>query len=255
MSTARKVVLAIGAHPDDVEFTCAGTLALLKDKGFEVHIATVTDGDMGSTVMGREEIGRVRQEEARNSAQLLGGSYHYLGGHDFEVLRSMRPLRVAVVELLRKVNPTLILAPPPVDYMFDHEETSWLVRYATFVAPAPNFETAHGPTPGIVHLYYVDAFEGKDYMGKPVPAELYVDISGVMETKERMLACHASQREWLQHQHGIDRYIDGVKGWMAARGKEAGFEFAEAFSQHQGHPYPQDDVLGSLLPSRRAGAD
>ena len=69
-----------------------------------------------------------------------------------------------------------------------------------------------------------------------------------------MLACHASQREWLQHQHGIDRYVEGMKSWMAARGKEAGFEFAEAFFQHRGHPYPQDDVLGSLLPSKRAEA-
>ena len=251
----RKVVLAVGAHPDDVEFTCAGTLALLREEGFEIHIATATDGDMGSTVMGREEIGRVRQEEARRSAEIINGGYHYLGGHDFEVLRSMRPLRVATVDLVREVNPTVILAPPPVDYMFDHEETSWLVRYATFVAPAPNFETGRAPTPGIVHLYYVDAFEGKDYMGDPVPTELYVDVSGAMETKEKMLACHASQREWLQHQHGIDQYVEGMRNWMAARGREAGFEFAEAFRQHRGHPYPQDDVLGSLLPSSRAGAD
>ena len=60
-----KRILAIHAHPDDVEFQCAGTLALLAQRGHHLTIATMTPGDCGSAELGPEEIGFVRREEAR----------------------------------------------------------------------------------------------------------------------------------------------------------------------------------------------
>ena len=62
-----------------------------------------------------------------------------------------------------------------------------------------------------------------------------------------MLACHASQREWLRAHHGMDEYIDAMRRYSAERGKEVGVEFAEAFTQHRGHPFPQTDLLKELL--------
>ena len=59
----RKVALALNAHPDDAEFMCAGTLALLHEKGWEIHIATMTPGDCGSAEYNREEISRIRRAE------------------------------------------------------------------------------------------------------------------------------------------------------------------------------------------------
>ena len=76
-----------------------------------------------------------------------------------------------------------------------------------------------------------------------------VDISKQMDKKTAMLACHASQREWLRAHHGMDEYMESMKRHAARRGKTAGVEFAEAFVQHRGHAYPANDLLAELLAS------
>ncbi len=62
-----------------------------------------------------------------------------------------------------------------------------------------------------------------------------------------MLACHASQREWLRSHHGMDEYIEAMKRHSAHRGKELGSEYAEAFVQHRGHAFPQSHILQEML--------
>jgi hypothetical protein len=62
-----------------------------------------------------------------------------------------------------------------------------------------------------------------------------------------MLACHASQRNWLLKQHGIDEYLESCRAWSAQRGSAIGAQFGEAFTQHKGHPYPHDNLLVTLL--------
>jgi LmbE family N-acetylglucosaminyl deacetylase len=138
--------------------------------------------------------------------------------------------------------------------MADHEITSRLVRDAAFNASVPNYETKaanhHPPTERIPHLYYVDPIEGTDYHGRELPAGFLVDISKVFDTKRAMLVCHASQRNWLFKQHGIDEYLDAQERWSKKRGREAGVAFAESFNQHKGHPFPQNNLLAELLAGR-----
>jgi LmbE family N-acetylglucosaminyl deacetylase len=240
-------VLAFGCHPDDIEFMCAGTLSLLKKTGYSVHMATVCGGEMGSTTLSKERIRAVRLKECEDSATVLGASYRWAGWEDIEV-EFCHALRVKVAKVIREVNPFLVFTLPPVDYMADHEETSKLVRNACFCASMPNFETEGvPPTKGVAYLYYWDAVEGKDFLGRKTPVGLYVDISREMETKVKTLSCHRSQRDWLLAQHGIDQYIEQMKEWDRRRGKAAGVEYAEAFCQHLGHPFPQDNVLRSLI--------
>ena len=74
-----------------------------------------------------------------------------------------------------------------------------------------------------------------------------IDISGVIEDKTRMLACHESQRAWLRKHHGVDNLLDEMKQWGAAQGQAAGVKYAEGFRQHLGHSYPQDNILALLL--------
>jgi hypothetical protein len=62
-----------------------------------------------------------------------------------------------------------------------------------------------------------------------------------------MLACHASQRDWLRAHHGMDEYIDAMKRHGAMRGRQIGCAYAEAFVQHRGHPFPQTDLLAEIL--------
>ncbi len=244
---ARPRVLAFGCHPDDVEFMCAGTLALLKQAGWEVHIAVLAGGECGSVELGREEIRDIRQRESAHAAKVLEAKYYWAGGEDIEIEYS-RGLRRKVIEVVRRARPDVVITHPPMDYMVDHEETSKLVRSACFNAPMPNCLTPPlEAISAVPHLYYADAMDGKDIFGRPLPVGFYVDISPVISTKEEMLGRHRSQRDWLQKQHGIDQYIEHMKQQSSARGKKAGVKYAEAFIQHLGHGYPQDNILAEVL--------
>jgi LmbE family N-acetylglucosaminyl deacetylase len=243
-------ILAIHAHPDDVEFQCAGTLALLAAAGHEISVATMTPGDCGSRELGPEEIAALRREEARRSAALLGASYECLEFRDLSIVVDNDAKR-RVTECIRRNRPDIVLTAPPVDYMDDHEATSRLVRDGSFNASCPNYATRQwapaAPTDRIPHLYYVDPLEGMDLWAVPIEPHFWVDISTVFETKRQMLACHDSQRAWLRAQHGVDEYLESQKRWSARRGQECGVAYAEAFRQHLGHPYPHNNVLAELL--------
>ena len=245
-------VLAIHAHPDDVEFLCAGTLALLKSKGCHITIATMTAGDCGSAEMDQGEISRVRREEARQAAKLLGADCMCLEFGDLCITHDVDSRR-RVTEAVRRANPDLVLTSAPVDYMSDHEMTSRLVRDACFAASVPNYRTHQwDPAPvtkGIPHLYYMDPIEGIDYVGNPQSPEFIIDISPFFALKRDMLACHVSQRNWLLKQHGMDEYLTSCERWSNRRGREIGAAYGEGFTQHKGHPYPHDNLLLKLVKS------
>lgn len=241
-------ILAFGCHPDDVEFMCAGTLAMLAQRGCEIHIALMAGGEMGSPTLPRAVIHAQRMEEARAGAAVIGAQLHFAGGHDIEVEYNAAYRRRAV-RVMRAVNPTIVFTHPPADYLIDHEETSRLVRNAAFIGPAPNYDCGEPgqPTSQIPHLYYWNAVGLKDIFGRPLPLTCAVDISGVMETKTRMLACHASQREWLRAIINCDEYLDLMRNMSAADGRRADVAYAEGFMQHRGEGHPQDNVLKQLL--------
>jgi LmbE family N-acetylglucosaminyl deacetylase len=244
------VVQSILAHPDDAEFLCAGTLTrLVREHGWQAHLASMTAGDCGSVDRSAEEISRIRRGEAAHAAGLIGARYECLEERDLLIFYNETALE-KVTRLLRAVRPQVVLTHSPADYMLDHETTSTLVRAATFAAPAPNFFAGRGhppPLERIPHLYYCDPIEGKDSFGKDIEPGFCVDISASLGTKQEMLACHASQREWLLKHHGIDHYVETMHDWSERRGRVHGVAFAEGFRQHLGHGYPADNLLGALL--------
>ena len=243
-------VLAIHAHPDDIEITCGGTLLRLKEAGCELVYISMTAGDKGSAELDAAAIANVRREEARRAAEGFGAEFHCLEFEDLEIDVDSEARR-RVTEGLRRANADLVITAPPVDYMTDHEHTSRLVRDACFCASVPNYRTHQwDPAPvteRIPHLYYVDPVEGVDWFGRPAEYDRIVDITAQVDRKLELLACHASQREWLRRQHGEDEYLDSARKWAAARGEQAGVAYGEAFRQHKGHPYPGSDLLGELL--------
>lgn len=244
------VALSVLAHPDDAEFLCAGTLLrLAREHGWDIHIASMTPGDCGSAEHTTEEIARIRRGEGAAAAKRLGGTYHCVEERDLSIFYDA-PTVAKVTNLLRMVRPRVVFTHSPDDYMLDHEMTSRLVRAAAFNAPIPLFLAGRGgppPIDHIPHLYYCDPIEGKDPLGRPVPPGFRVDVSGVIDEKAALLACHASQRNWLLKHHGVDQYLNAMREWSAARGREAGVEFAEGFRQHLGHSYPQANLVGELL--------
>lgn len=243
-------ILAVGAHPDDVEFLMAGTLAQCKRKGWEVAIGIVAKGDCGTQVMSRSEITRVRRKEAEKAASLMGAEIFFVGLNDLEIDVNAQSRRM-VTEVVRKSRADVVLANSPTDYMADHETASRLVRDACFCAPTPNYETGDSnpalPLDQIPALFYSDPLEGIDIFGKRVIPQFYVDITSQMDLKREMLACHASQRDWLRAQHGIDQYLIAMEEWAHKCGQEAGFAYAEGFRQHLGHAFPSKNVLKEIL--------
>ena len=179
----------------------------------------------------------------------MDATYHCLEERDLTIYYHERPLE-RVVQLLREVRPRIILTQSPLDYMLDHEQTSALTRAAAFAAAVPNFARGQGTAPAldhIPHLYYCDAIEGKDALGRDVEPAFRIDVSAVIEAKSAMLAAHASQREWLRRQHGMDQYLQAMRDWGARQGRALGVAYAEGFRQHLGHSYPQENLLGELL--------
>jgi N-acetylglucosamine malate deacetylase 1 len=243
-------ILAIHAHPDDIEITCAGTLALLKQRGHHITIINMTAGDKGSAEMGQAEIAAVRRAEAQAAAKLLGADCFSGEFLDLEICHD-NPSRRRVTELLRRTRPDIVLTAPPVDYMSDHEVTSLLVRDACFNASVPNYATHQWdpakPLDHMPYLYYVDPIQGIDWYGQPQLFDFIVDVTTTFELKLQMLACHASQRNWLLKQHGMDEYLDSCRTWSGARGQQIGVAYGEGFRQHTGHPYPHGNRLLELL--------
>src|SRR5262245_40956867 len=248
-------ILAIHAHPDDIEFQCAGTLALLGQRGHKLTVITMTPGDCGSKDLPPDEIAQVRRGEARAAAKLITARCECLEFRDLSIVIDNDSKR-RVTEAVRRARPDIVFTAPPVDYMDDHEATSRLVRDACFNASCPNYSTRQwepaAATEQIPYLYYVDPVGAADAWGQTIVPQFYVDVSRTFELKRQMLACHASQREWLRAQHGVDEYLESQRRWSAARGAEIGVPFAEAFRQHLGHPYPHENVLATLLSEVRA---
>jgi LmbE family N-acetylglucosaminyl deacetylase len=136
----------------------------------------------------------------------------------------------------------------PVDYSHDHEQTSAIVQTACFSSGIKLLDTdGVEPFDEVPYLYYMDSLEGKDNFGSDIKPGIVVDITSTIDTKEKMLASHASQREWLREHHGMDEYINMMKKMSAARGALIGKNYGEGFRQHLGHAFPQDDILKAAL--------
>jgi len=243
-------ILAIHAHPDDVEILAGGTLALLAQRGHSITIVTMTPGDCGTTEYTAEEISAIRRREAAAAAALIGAAYRCAEFRDLAIFND-DPSRRRVTEILREYRPELVLTASPVDYLCDHEVTSTLVRDACFAAPAPNYRTGapapKPPLPAIPHLYFMDADGGVDREGNPILPDFVVNVQATFELKKQMLAQHQSQREWLMKQHGMDDYMITMEEWTRQTGQRAGIALGEGFRLYKGHPYPQTPLLEQLL--------
>jgi LmbE family N-acetylglucosaminyl deacetylase len=242
-----KVAMCLMAHPDDCEFLAAGTLALLAEREWEIHIVTMTPGDVGSATLAPEAIAEIRRREAARAAAVIGAAYHCVESRDLYVMYDASTLR-RVIGLTRHISPSLVITHSPDCYLVDHEITAQLARTASFGYSVPN--AVPGPVPKracVPHLYYADPLEGVDALGRAVVPTTWIDITSAMARKTRMLHCHASQRDWLRAHHGMDQYTRSMKEWGKRRGAGAGVRYAEGFRQHLGHGHPHDDLLKEEL--------
>lgn len=240
-------ILAVHAHPDDIEHLAAGALALLAAKGHAIRIATLTAGECGSTDTDLSETARVRKDEAARAAALIGAEYRCADLADLGLFNDDR-CRRAATELVRWARPDVVIAASPADYHPDHEAASALVRDACFASSVPNYRTGVAAAlEAIPHLYFMDPIGGRDREGRKIVADFGADIEGGFAMKQQMLSAHVSQAEWVARQHGIADHLASMEAWSRRRGRDFGRSVAEGFRQYRHEPYPKSPLLQDLL--------
>jgi LmbE family N-acetylglucosaminyl deacetylase len=245
------VAMAVGAHPDDIEFMMAGTLLRLKEAGAEIHMWNLANGCCGSSVHDREETAKLRWEEAQESARMAGATMHPPLVDDLAIVYDTALLaRVAAV--VRKVGPDILLIPSSQDYMEDHTNASRLLVTAGFVRGMRNYETdpPSEPWTGPTVLYHAMPHGLRDGLRRLVRPGVYVDVEPVLDIKRAMLAKHSTQREWLATSQGPGSYLDEMESMSRKVGEMSKrFTFAEGWRRHAhiGLSLPESDPLKRVL--------
>ena len=232
-------VLAIGAHPDDVELGCGGTVAKLVAAGHRVGILHLTRGEMGTRGSAEE-----RTREAETAAEILGAcTVDYLDCGDGG-LRHGETEQNALVEVLRSRRPDLILGPAPADRHPDHGRAHVLVRESCFYSGLRRRGSGEPFRPGAVFSYM---------QHDPFTSSLIVDVSEAWPTKERALDAYSSQlyRPDQTPDSGPATKIATPEFRLAVRGRAQhfGMLIGAAFGEPFWNPTPLavDDPM-SLLP-------
>lgn len=229
-----KRALAIGCHPDDIEFMMAGTLIRLKEAGWEIHYLNVSKGGLGTDKLPVDEISAIRRDEAMAAAELVGAVFHESMAQDLALFYDKETL-AKVAAVVRDVAPEVILTHYPFDYMEDHSNVSRLAVSAAFTRGMTHFETDPQlpVTSQPVALYHAMPYGLHDPLRRPVEADFYVDITSAIDLKTDMLACHKSQKEWLDVSQGQDSYLTTLRDMMREMGSQSGTsEYAEGWIRH-----------------------
>lgn len=216
-------VLAIGAHPDDIEIACSGTLAKCVKRGDEVTVCHVSSGNLGHVIIPPDELRVIRAAEAKKAGGMAGIKVVCAGFDDLEIFDNNKAARDKIVDVIKSVNPDFIITHNPDDYMPDHTAVSRLVFDASFTATLPNYKSGVKEAARLVPIYYMDTLAGVNFQ-----PEEYVDISEEIDLKIRMLECHESQLVWMREHDGID-FADMVRTCSRYRGYQCGAEYAEGF--------------------------
>jgi LmbE family N-acetylglucosaminyl deacetylase len=228
------VVLAIAAHPDDIEFMMAGTLILLKQAGCETHYLNVANGNCGSIEYDSSTLSKMRAAEGKRAAKILGAHFHPSITNDLEIFYDLKTLR-RVAAIVREVKPTIVFTHPPQDYMEDHTNTCRLAVTAAFAHGIPNFKST--PTQPAyqadVTVYHGMPHGLQDGLCRRVMPGAFVNTTAVQKTKLAALAEHRSQQNWLDTSQGFNSYLAKMEEMSLDVGKMSRkFRHAEGWRRH-----------------------
>ena len=252
--------MAIGAHPDDIEFMMAGTLLLLRKAGWNLHYLTVADGSCGSSTTSAVRTSRIRRRESMAAAKVLRADFHESLVDDIQIF--YEPILLArVAAVVREVNPAILLLPSPQDYMEDHTNTCRLGVAAAFVRGMRNFSTrpSRPPVVGDVTLYHAMPHGLRDPLGRKIIPGAFVNTTRVQETKRAALAAHQSQQQWLADSQHMNEYLMAMDTFSREVGRMSRrFKHAEGWRRHLHHGFcppgadPLREALGKdFLPNRQ----
>jgi LmbE family N-acetylglucosaminyl deacetylase len=226
--------LALFAHPDDIEFVAAGTLLLLKERGWDIHYMNLCTGNGGSVQMDGPTTARARLAEGEEAARILGATFYPPICDDLEVTYSVELLR-KVAAVVRMTKASIVLTHSPADYMEDHQTTQRLAVTGAFAHCIANFVT-DPPQESYLHdvtVYHAMPHGQCDPLRRRIHAGSYVNTARVHETKRAALAAHVSQKHWLDVSQGMDSYLISMDESSLKVGKLSGqFEHAEGWRRH-----------------------
>jgi LmbE family N-acetylglucosaminyl deacetylase len=215
-------VLAFGAHPDDSVLLCGGTLAKYARAGDQVFMAVLCNGDCLRRELSGEEATRVLRQELDESARMIGATTYLMGSPDLE-LEDNPATRSWVIQVLREVDPSVVLTHDPGDYTADHRVTTAVVDRCVMAAGEPKIKTGAPPRTTPVLVLYMETMSGLGF----APEE-FVDITEVFSTKREMMQCHKSFVLPLQG-HPVVDVMEWIEASARFRGIQAGVRYAEAF--------------------------
>jgi len=209
-------VVCVGAHPDDPETGCGGTLATYAERGHRTSIVYLTSGERGIPGKSLDEAAAIRTKEAEEACRILGARPVFAGQIDGATELS-GPRTAQFTALLEAEKPDVVFAQWPIDTHPDHQVASQLVLRA-WLGAARRFA-----------LYFFEVDTGHQSLG--FAPTVYVDVGGQSERKRSALLAHRSQ-------HGDEIHRQHVQVMEAFRGREAGVAVAQAFSSlaHRGLP-------------------
>ncbi len=231
-------VLAVGSHPDDVELSCGGTVALLAEQGRRVGILHLTRGERGTRGTPEE-----REAEARAAARALGAAELAFLDCGDGALRHGEAEEDALIELLRRWRPEIVLGPPAADRHPDHGRAHRLVADAAFYAGLKRRGAGEPHRPGAVFTYM---------QHDPFEPSFVVDVTPVWEQKLAALAAYDSQlyRADSERAEPMTK-VSSPEYWLAVEGRARHFgqlidaAFGEPFRSRL--PLAVRDVM-ELLP-------
>ena len=212
----------------------AGTLLLLREAGWETHYLNLSSGNLGSLTRSPAQTARIRRREAQAAARVLGATWHPSFCNDLDIFYDRATLR-RLAAVIRAVAPTVILTHSPRDYMEDHMNASRLAVTAAFARAIPGFRTAPArpPTAGDVTIYHALPHGLRDQLRRKVLPGAFVDTTPVHDTKRAALACHESQRKFLDATQGMGSFVGTMDAFSEAVGKLSGvFGHAEGWRRH-----------------------
>jgi LmbE family N-acetylglucosaminyl deacetylase len=222
-------VLAIGAHGDDIEVQCSGTLAKCAARGDKVFMCVVTDG-RGRPKGDPDEIVKIRHQESQNSAAVIGAELVWLGIPDGG-LKPTDEYMSRFVSVIRETKPDIIITHPPEDYHPDHRYTHQMVLDAAQLARVRNYPSDLPPHRNTLPIAFMDGVLGLSF----IPEE-WVDITDYFEQKVEMLNKHISQMmpdtydpNFQMPAYETNPFMRMITLQSGYRGLQCGVEYAEAF--------------------------
>lgn len=241
---ARHIVMAIGAHPDDIEFMMGGTLLLLRQAGCELHYMNLASGSCGSQVHPAARLRGIRRREGQNAARVLGATFHPSLVDDAEIFFNDRTLR-RLAAMIRKVGPSILLVPSPQDYMEDHTNTCRLAVTAAFLRGMENYRTTprRAPVSGEVTVYHAMPHGLRDPLRRRIVPGAFVNTTRAFEQKQAALAEHRSQQDWLSVSQGMNQYLLTMEGFSRELGRMSRrFLHAEGWRRHLHYGFCAEDA-------------